>query len=67
MKKRLVLFLFALVLLVPAWVHAADSEFVLLASTIGPIDAGIVGALKCSLKRTRGSGCAMWAPARGRP
>lgn len=46
MKVRLLVCILVSALCVPAWVHAADGGFVLLASTIGPIDAGIVGALE---------------------
>jgi len=54
MKERLLIFLFALVFLVPAGVHAADGGFVLLASTIGPIDAGIVVALEEQFEKDTG-------------
>ncbi|MDA8126237.1 MAG: substrate-binding domain-containing protein [Deltaproteobacteria bacterium] len=46
MKKNWVMWLFALLLLCPGLGMAQDGKFVLLASTIGPIDAGIVGALE---------------------
>jgi tungstate transport system substrate-binding protein len=54
MKKRLLLFLLASAFFVPVLVHAADGGFVLLASTIGPIDAGIVGALEEQFEKDAG-------------
>jgi tungstate transport system substrate-binding protein len=54
MKKRSIGILLALALLVPGLVHAADGGFVLLASTIGPIDAGIVGALEDRFEKDTG-------------
>ena len=54
MKKRSVMILLALVILTPGAVHAGDGEFVLLASTIGPIDAGIVGALEDRFEKDTG-------------
>lgn len=54
MKRILSTVLFALVVLVPAGIHAADGGFVLLASTIGPIDAGIVGALEEGFEKETG-------------
>jgi tungstate transport system substrate-binding protein len=54
MKRVLSTVLFALVVLVPAWINAADGGFVLLASTIGPIDAGIVGALEEGFEKETG-------------
>jgi tungstate transport system substrate-binding protein len=54
MKKRSVMVLLALALLIPGWVHAENGTFVLLASTIGPIDAGIVGALEDRFEKDTG-------------
>jgi tungstate transport system substrate-binding protein len=54
MKKRLFAFLFALAILLPCWGYAQDGKFVLLASTIGPIDAGIVGALEEGFEKDTG-------------
>ena len=54
MKKRLFAFLFALAILLPCWGYAQDGNFVLLASTIGPIDAGIVGALEEGFEKDTG-------------
>ncbi len=55
MKQRLVvMILFALALLIPGGVHAGNGDFVLLASTIGPIDAGIVGALEDRFEKDTG-------------
>ena len=54
MKKRLFAFLFALAILLPCSGYAQDGKFVLLASTIGPIDAGIVGALEKGFEQETG-------------
>jgi tungstate transport system substrate-binding protein len=54
MKKRLLAFWFALAILLPCWGYAQDGKFVLLASTIGPIDAGIVGALEEGFEKDTG-------------
>ena len=54
MKTRLFVFLFALAILLPCWGYAQDGKFVLLASTIGPIDAGIVGALEDGFEKETG-------------
>jgi tungstate transport system substrate-binding protein len=54
MKKQSVVILLALALLIPGGAHAANGEFVLLASTIGPIDAGIVGALEDQFEKDTG-------------
>jgi tungstate transport system substrate-binding protein len=43
-----------LVILTSGAVHAGDGEFVLLGSTIGPIDAGIVGALEDRFEKDTG-------------
>ena len=54
MKKRLFAFWFALAILLPCCGYAQDGKFVLLASTIGPIDAGIVGALEEGFEKETG-------------
>jgi tungstate transport system substrate-binding protein len=54
MKKRLFAFWFALIFLVPGWGYAQDGRFILLASTIGPIDAGVVGALEEAFEKDTG-------------
>ena len=54
MKKRSIGILLALALLIPGLVHAENGEFVLLASTIGPIDAGVVGALEDRFEKDTG-------------
>jgi len=54
MKKICLLFLVALAVLVPGAGSAQDAKFVLLASTIGPIDAGIVGALEEQFEKETG-------------
>ncbi|MCX5819426.1 MAG: substrate-binding domain-containing protein [Deltaproteobacteria bacterium] len=54
MKKRLFAFWLALAILLPCWGYAQDGKFVLLASTIGPIDAGIVGALEEGFEKETG-------------
>ena len=54
MKKVFVPVLFSLVLLCAGLGHAQESKFILLASTIGPIDAGIVGALEDQFEKETG-------------
>jgi len=54
MKKRLFAFLFTLAILFPCLGYAQDGNFVLLASTIGPIDSGIVGALEEGFEKDTG-------------
>jgi tungstate transport system substrate-binding protein len=54
MKKRLFAFWFALAIFLPCFGYAQDGKFVLLASTIGPIDAGIVGALEEGFEKETG-------------
>ena len=54
MKNRLFAFWFALAILLPCSGYAQDGTFVLLASTIGPIDAGIVGALEAGFEKDTG-------------
>ena len=46
MKKFSVLIALTLLLLIPGLIRADGGGFILLASTIGPIDAGIVSALE---------------------
>lgn len=54
--KRLIGVLMALILLSSVWTTAAQAEkgFILLASTIGPIDAGIVTALEDAFEKETG-------------
>ena len=54
MKKMCLLFLFAWAVLFAGVGSAQDANFVLLASTIGPIDAGIVGALEERFEKETG-------------
>jgi len=54
MKKWLVACLFCLVICHPAVSGAKDKGFVLLASTIGPIDSGIVAALEDQYEKETG-------------
>jgi tungstate transport system substrate-binding protein len=55
MKNGWMLFLFlGLVLFCPGLGQAQEGKFVLLASTIGPIDAGIVGALEDGFEKETG-------------
>ncbi|MDA8125218.1 MAG: substrate-binding domain-containing protein [Deltaproteobacteria bacterium] len=54
MKKGWLLLFSALVLLLPGLGQAQEGKFVLLASTIGPIDAGIVGALEEGFEKETG-------------
>ncbi len=54
MKKKLFAVWFALAMLLPCFGYAQDGKFVLLASTIGPIDAGIVGALEEGFEKETG-------------
>jgi tungstate transport system substrate-binding protein len=54
MKRRFAISLAALLFLTPTWVQAQDVKFILLASTIGPIDAGIVGALEDGFEKEKG-------------
>ena len=54
MKRSWVMWLFAMVLLCPGLGRAQEGKFVLLASTIGPIDAGIVGALEDQFEKDTG-------------
>jgi tungstate transport system substrate-binding protein len=54
MKRGFVFILFALLFVAPVGGQAQDAKFILLASTIGPIDAGIVGALEEAFERETG-------------
>jgi tungstate transport system substrate-binding protein len=54
MKRVLFTLLSALVVLLPCLGYGQDGKFVLLASTIGPIDAGIVGALEEGFEKETG-------------
>jgi tungstate transport system substrate-binding protein len=54
MKRRFAIALAALLFLAPTWGQAQDAKFILLASTIGPIDAGIVGALEDGFEKEMG-------------
>jgi len=54
MKKRLLLVLLSFLLLVPGLCWAQKGGFVFMASTIGPIDSGIVGALEDQFEKETG-------------
>ena len=54
MKKISVLIALTLLLLIPGLIRADGSGFILLASTIGPIDAGIVSALEDPFEKETG-------------
>ena len=54
MKRRFAIALAALLSLAPTWGQAQDVKFILLASTIGPIDAGIVEALEEGFEKETG-------------
>jgi len=54
MKKRLLLVLLSFLLLVPGLCWAQKGGFVFMASTIGPIDSGIVGALEDQFEKDTG-------------
>ena len=54
MKKFSVLIALTLLLLIPGLIRADGSGFILLASTIGPIDAGIVSALEDPFEKETG-------------
>jgi tungstate transport system substrate-binding protein len=54
MKRRFTIALFAVLFFVPVWGQTQDIKFILLASTIGPIDAGIVGALEEGFEKESG-------------
>jgi len=54
MRIRVTCWLVALLFLFPALLQAQTSKFILLASTIGPIDAGIVEALETAFEKETG-------------
>jgi tungstate transport system substrate-binding protein len=54
MKRTLTLGIIWLVLLAPVWCGAQSSGFILLSSTIGPIDSGIVGLLEDEFEKETG-------------
>jgi len=54
MKKLSVLIALTLLLLIPGLIRADGGGFILLASTIGPIDAGIVSALEDPFEKETG-------------
>jgi len=54
MKRALALGVIGAVLLSPVWCGAQSSGFILLSSTIGPIDSGIVGLLEDEFEKETG-------------
>lgn len=54
MKKSLLLLLLILMMALPGLIAAKDKRFILMSSTIGPIDAGIVGALEAGFEKDTG-------------
>lgn len=54
MKKHLLLFFLILMMALPGLSGAKDKKFILMASTIGPIDAGIVGVLEGGFEKDTG-------------
>jgi len=54
MKKHLLLLLLILMIALPGLLGAKDKNFIFMASTIGPIDAGIVGALEAGFEKDTG-------------
>jgi len=54
MKRSLLLAFLILMLALPGLSGAKDKRFILMASTIGPIDAGIVGALEAGFEKDTG-------------
>jgi len=54
MEKRLLVALFCLLMLFPSSTFAESSKFLLLASTIGPIDSGIVDLLENGFEKETG-------------
>jgi tungstate transport system substrate-binding protein len=54
MKKRVLPVLLSLMIVVPSLCWAQKGGFVLMASTIGPIDSGIVGALEDQFEKETG-------------
>jgi tungstate transport system substrate-binding protein len=54
MRRALALWIVGMVLLSPVWCGAQSSGFILLSSTIGPIDSGIVGLLEDEFEKETG-------------
>jgi len=54
MKRALALWIIGVVLLSPVWCGAQGGGFILLSSTIGPIDSGIVGLLEDEFEKETG-------------
>lgn len=54
MKKLAQMVLLVVLLVVPVFCYAEGSKFILLASTIGPIDAGIVDVLETAFEKESG-------------
>ena len=54
MKKHLLLFFLIMMIALPGPLGAKDKKFIFMASTIGPIDAGIVGALEGGFEKDTG-------------
>ncbi|MEI6314475.1 MAG: substrate-binding domain-containing protein, partial [Syntrophus sp. (in: bacteria)] len=54
MKRSLLLAFLILMLALPGLSGAKEKKFILMASTIGPIDAGIVGALEAGFEKDSG-------------
>jgi tungstate transport system substrate-binding protein len=54
MRRAVALGILWLVLLFPVWCSAQSSGFILLSSTIGPIDSGIVGRLENEFEKETG-------------
>ncbi|MCK9197477.1 MAG: substrate-binding domain-containing protein [Syntrophales bacterium] len=54
MKKHLLLFFLIMMIALPGPLGAKDKKFIFMASTIGPIDAGIVGALEGCFEKDTG-------------
>ena len=54
MKKWLLVVVYCLIVCLPAFVHAENKGFILMASTIGPIDSGIVDVLENKFEKETG-------------
>jgi tungstate transport system substrate-binding protein len=54
MRKRLLVVVYCLIVCLPAFVYAENKGFILMASTIGPIDSGIVDALENKFEKDTG-------------
>ncbi|MDQ1278526.1 MAG: Tungsten transporter permease [Thermodesulfobacteriota bacterium] len=54
MKKTFLLLFLILMMALPGMLGAKDKKFIFMASTIGPIDAGIVGALEAGFEKDTG-------------